>query len=119
MSNLSRHKNKVHRRYQCPFCPASMINTFYDGPAALHRHVTDSHHGKTVHHCDSCNSVFSSEANYRRHIAIVHNKQCIYCCGDNDDVVDGRGGDRYNRLPKFATVHQLRQHVATTHNQNV
>ena len=94
-----------------------MIDTFYDGPAALHRHVTDNHHGKTVHHCDSCNSVFSSEANYRRHIAIVHNKQCIYCCGDND-IVDGRG-DRYNRLPKFATVHQLQQHVATTHNQNV
>ena len=116
-SNLTRHKNKVDRRYQCPFCPVSMIDTFHDGPAVLHRHVTENHHGKTVHHCDGCNSVFSSEANYKRHIAILHNKQCTYCGDNGVDTVDG--GDRYNRLPKFATVQKLRQHVATTHNQNV
>ena len=94
-----------------------MIDTFYNGPAVLHRHVTENHHGKTVHHCDGCTSVFSSEANYKLHVAIVHNKQCIYCGDNGADTVDG--GDRYNRLPKFATVHQLRQYVATTHNQNV
>ena len=94
-----------------------MIDTFHDGPAVLHRHATENHHGKTVHHCDGCNSVFSSEANYKRHIAIVHNKQCTYCGDNGVDTVDG--GDRYNRLPKFATVQKLQQHVATTHNQNV
>ena len=96
-----------------------MIDTFCDGPAVLHRHITDNHHGKTVHHCDDCNSVFSSEANYKRHVAIVHNKQCIYCNDEADGGGRRRGGDRYNRLPNLATVRQLRQHVATTHNQNV
>ena len=105
----------MHRRYQCPFCPVSMIDVFYNGPAALHGHVTQNHYGKTVHHCNDCNSVFSSEANFRRHVAIVHNKQCVYC----DETDAGHGGDRYERLPKFPTVQQLQQHVATTHNQHV
>ena len=71
-----------------------MIDMFYDGPAALHRHVTDYNHGKTVYHCNDCNCVFSSQPNYRRHIAIVHHKQCIYCDdGEGDDEEDvGRGG---------------------------
>ena len=106
-ANLSRHKHKVHRRYQCPFCPVSRMNEFHNGPAALQAHVERSHHGKVAHHCDDCNSVYSSEANYRRHVAIVHKKQCVYC-----DEVDGRH-------PRFTNTAQLRQHVATTHNEHV
>ena len=106
-ANLSRHKHKVHRRYQCPFCPVSRMNEFHNGPAALQAHVERSHHGKVAHHCDDCNSVYSSEANYRRHVAIFHKKQCVYC-----DEVDGRH-------PRFANTAQLRQHVATTHNEHV
>ena len=41
-------------------------------------------------------------------MAIVHKRQCVYC-----DEVDGR------RQPRFANTAQLRQHVATTHNQHV
>ena len=48
-ANLSRHKNKVHRRYQCPYCPVSMINKFHNGPAALQNHVERTHHGKMAH----------------------------------------------------------------------
>ena len=40
-------------------------------------------------------------------MAIVYKKQCVYC-----DEVDGR-------QPRFANTAQLRQHVATTHNQHV
>ena len=105
--NLSRHKNKVHRRYQCPFCPVSRMNEFHNGPAALQSHVERSHHGKAAHHCNDCNSVYASEGNYRRHVAIIHKKQCVYC-----DEVDGR-------QPRFANTAQLRQHVATTHNEHV
>ena len=64
-ANLLRHKNKVHRRYQCPFCPVSMMNEFHNGPAALQNHVERTHHGKTAHHCNDCNSVYASEGNYR------------------------------------------------------
>ena len=106
-ANLSRHKTMVHRRYQCPFCPVSSMREFHNGPAALQAHVERSHHGKAAHHCDDCNSVYSSEANYKRHVAIVHKKQCVYC-----DEVDGRH-------PRFTNTAQLRQHMATTHNQHV
>ena len=75
-ASLARHKNKVHRRYQCPFCPISMMDKFYSGPVTLQNHVEQTHHGKMVHHCNDCSSVYASEVNYRRRMAIVHTKQC-------------------------------------------
>ena len=78
VANLSRHKNKVHRRYQCPFCTVSRMNEFHNGPAALQNHVERTHHGKAAHHCNDCNSVYATEGNCRRHMAIVHKKQCVY-----------------------------------------
>ena len=77
-ANLARHKNKVHRGYQCPFCPVSMMDVFYYGPALLHRHIGERHHGKMVHRCNECNNVYALEVNYRRHVAILHKKQCEY-----------------------------------------
>ena len=120
-ANLSRHKRKMHRSYACPLCPVSMVRVVYDGPALLNRHVSDRHHGKTVHHCDQCNSVYTSEANYRRHVAIVHKRQCVYC-HDDDEVDDGTrrgGGGGGGGGARFATVGQLRQHIATSHSQHV
>ena len=79
----------------------------------------DSHHGKTVHHCYDCNSVFSSKANYRRHVAIVHYTQCIYCRdGDEEEDAGGHGRGFQQGMPKFPTIAQLQQHVATIHNQH-
>jgi len=104
---LSETQEQSSQKMQCPFCPVSMIDVLYIGPAMLHRHLVERHPGKMVHHCNDCNNMHTSEANYRWHVAIVDKKQCIYC----DEVHDCQ--------LQFVNTAQLQQHVAATHNQAV
>ena len=111
-ANLLRHKSRIHRRYTCPLCPQSHDGRSYNGVADLQTHVHSAHPGQNVYHCRQCSKVFTTSANLARHVAIVHSKECVYCC--DDEEVDGGA-----RRPKFATDAQLRQHIVTTHNHNV
>ena len=111
-ANLLRHKSRLHRRYTCPLCPRSGDGGSYNGVADLQAHVDSAHSGQNVYNCRQCSKVFTNSANLARHVAIVHSRECVYCC--DDEEVDGGA-----RRPKFATDAQLRQHIVTTHNQNV
>ena len=115
VANLRRHKERIHRRYTCPLCPRRNGAGYYNGIEQLQIHVDTTHPGDNVYHCRQWSKAYTSGVNLSRHTAIAHNRECIYC--DEYDDEDGPVGA--GRRPRFATDAQLRQHIATSHNNHV
>ena len=73
------------------------------GCQAIRGHVQSAHPGCSVHPCGQCQQIFYSDANQRRHVAMVH-RHCCDICGDGISFHDNAA---------------LRQHIAVEHNEHV
>ena len=73
------HEQAAHPRYVCMLCDSHHICF---GHQAICGHVQSVHPGHSVHPCRQCQQIFCSEANQRRHVAMVV-RHCCDICGDH------------------------------------